>query len=131
MNRRLARWWGLPALAVLLVMSLLVINVDGLSGEGPMARLFGTGFNDELWRAQHRNTSHKNPRIGLVPSLDKVLAPGMSREEVIAVLGPPEANADGRDLYSLGASPYGVDYEQLVVEYDADDRLERYYVVRG
>ncbi len=131
MNRRLTRWWGLPALAVVLVVSLLIINEGRVTGEGMMTRLFGTGFDDELWRAQHKNTSHKNPRIGMVSALDTVLEKGMTRDEVMALLGPPEAKADGRDLYSLGASPYGIDFEQLAVEYDADNRLERYYVIRG
>jgi hypothetical protein len=57
------------------------------------------------------------------------LKAGMSRAEVLELLGPAEFQRNDNDYYTLGRSPYGVDYEYLVVHYVQDKmtlaRLER------
>jgi len=90
------------------------------------------GFDAALWRAQHGSDARDNPRSGLVPALEReVLRKGMSREEVREILGPPEGETPQRDVYELGASPVGVDYEQYVIEYDEEGKVLSFGLRRG
>ena len=78
------------------------------------------GFDGALWRAQHSSAAleQDNPRIEMVSTLNQdVLVPGMARDEILILLGPPEYQDREADYYELGRSPLGVDYEQLVIQY--------------
>jgi hypothetical protein len=84
-------------------------------------------FNRERWRAQHNSDAlmDRNPRGNMASELIMEHLPqGMAREQVRALLGPPEFVDGGVEVYELGRSAYGVDYEQLAIVY-ADDRLQR------
>lgn len=89
-------------------------------------------FDRALWHAQRGSTAFDNPRTGQVAALERDhLRPGMARAEVVALLGEPEVRNATGDRYALGVSPVGVDVEEYVVEYDADDRVVRYRVRRN
>ena len=82
-------------------------------------------FDAERWRAQAGTEAlmERNPRGDMAGELiAEHLPPGRTREEVHALLGPPEFVDGDADVYELGRSAYGVDYEQLAIVY-ADDRL--------
>lgn len=82
-------------------------------------------FDAELWRAQHASDAlmGRNPRGDMATELmAEHLPAGISRDEVHALLGAPEFVDGDADVYELGRSAYGVDYEQLAVTY-AGDRL--------
>jgi hypothetical protein len=104
-----------------------------LAGEGcnGKSRSNMSGFDTALWKAQHgRDEALENPRTSMVgPLIEDRLKAGMSRAEVLELLGPPEFQRNDSDYYTLGRSPYGVDYEYLVVHYVQDKmtlaRLER------
>lgn len=91
-----------------------------------------SGFDDVLWRDQYQKFNHDNPRSGMISDLEQeVLRKGMSQETVREILGPPEQTEGNMDLYDLGASPVGVDYEQYVIEYDDDQKVVRFFIRRG
>lgn len=79
-------------------------------------------FDAERWRAQHDTEAlmERNPRGDMAAELmAEHLPAGRSREEVQALLGPPEFVDGDADVYELGRSAYGVDYEQLAITYAA------------
>ena len=80
-------------------------------------------FNAEKWKALKGNGSHSNPRIGMVGAAKTLLHAGMSQDEVVGLLGEPDGQKDGRWTYDLGASPYGADYQYLVLEFDGQGKL--------
>lgn len=89
-------------------------------------------FDASLWRAQHGSTERDNPRSGLVVALERDhLRAGMARSEVIALLGQPERQTARRDQYALGVSPYGIDYEYYVIDYDDNDRVATFSLKRS
>lgn len=91
-----------------------------------------TNFDAALWRAQYKSFERDNPRIGMISVLEReVLQKGMTKEAVREILGPPEQTRDNIDLYDLGISPFGVDYEQYVIEYDSDNKVVRFFIRRG
>jgi len=89
------------------------------------------GFDAARWQAQRGSEARDNPRAGMLGDVMRLLKPSMTREAVRALLGAPESERDGRWSYDLGASPYGVDYEYLVIEFDDAGRLVRAQFMRG
>lgn len=59
------------------------------------------------------------------------IAPGARRAFVRDLLGAPDVERPNLDVYVLGASPYGVDYDEFVVEYDEAGVVIRARVVQG
>ena len=51
---------------------------------------------------------------------------GMSRDEVIALLGTPEGEEEGKMYYSLGMSGHGIDTGSLILYLDSTHRVGRY-----
>ncbi|MBD2068845.1 hypothetical protein H6F93_15155 [Leptolyngbya sp. FACHB-671] len=91
-----------------------------------------SGFDADLWKAQHKKNKRDNPRIVMVPALEReVLREGMSREMVREILGLPEQIQENVDLYDLGISPYGFDYEQYAIVYDRENKLVEFSIRRG
>ncbi|MBD1867984.1 hypothetical protein H6F95_11865 [Cyanobacteria bacterium FACHB-471] len=90
------------------------------------------GFDADLWKAQFRENKRDNPRIRMVPALEReVLRKGMSRETVREILGLPEQVQGNVDLYDLGVSPYGIDYEQYAITYDQENEVVEFSLRRG
>jgi hypothetical protein len=90
------------------------------------------GFDADLWKAQYQKNERDNPRIGMVSALEReVLREGMSREAVREMLGLPEQIQGNVDLYDLGVSPYGIDYEQYAITYDQEDKVVEFSIRRG
>ena len=84
-------------------------------------------FDAEVWRAQHDTPAlnEENPRGAMAAELrHEILTPGMPRDRVLELLGPPEFEVDGADHYELGRTPLGASYEQLAIVY-ADGLLVR------
>src|SRR5262245_3420837 len=94
----------------------ILIGVGGatallaLAAGGYMATTAG-GFDSDRWKAQRNSAARDNPRAGMLGNLKDRLRPGMTRQEVVTLLGEPEATEkDGtRYVYDLGMSAFGVD----------------------
>lgn len=113
--------WGLPVVLVVLA---------GLLGLAGLASRTG-GFNAELWQAQRGASARDNPRAGMVVDLQRVhLRAGMSRAEVQRLLGEPDQQQEFSDVYELGVSPVGIDYEYFIVDYDASGAMTQSRIAR-
>lgn len=80
-------------------------------------------FDAGVWRAQRGSEAlmQRNPRGDMASELmAEHLQQGTARDEVRALLGPPEFVDGDADVYELGRSAYGVDYEQLAITYAGD-----------
>lgn len=89
-------------------------------------------FDADVWRAQHGSDALEqvNPRGDMVAELKREhLEPGSKRDDIVALLGPPDFQEGATDFYKLGRTPWGVSYERLAIEY-ADDELVKAYVSR-
>ncbi|WP_157080644.1 hypothetical protein [Methylobacterium variabile] len=57
-------------------------------------------------------------------------APGIARERVRALLGPPDAGGADEEVYFLGRSTTGPHFETYRIAYDGDGRAARLSVRR-
>lgn len=89
------------------------------------------GFDATVWKAQRdEDFDGDNPRAAMVGELQREhLAEGTARDRVHDLLGPPESVDGDTELYELGRSATGVDYEQLAIVYE-DDRIARTLIKR-
>jgi hypothetical protein len=84
------------------------------------------GFDAAKWKAQENNTARNNPRQGMVRDLEKELRQGMTRDEVVALLGKPDLTEQSRYVYEIGASM--LDSLYFVIEFDTDGKLRRHFI---
>lgn len=89
------------------------------------------GFDGTKWKSLQGSRARDNPRAGMVSQVEERLKAGMTRAEVVQLLGTPEIDDDRRFTYSLGTSAFGVDYEYFIVEFDEEGRVLRHAVRRG
>lgn len=88
-------------------------------------------FDAALWRSYRNSTAESSPRAGMLTDLEvNHLRVGMAQAEAEALLGPPDFIDGRKAVYNLGASPYGVDYEAYVLDYDQASRLAGFYLRR-
>jgi len=114
-------WIGVCGAGVLLV----------LGAGGYMATTVAGEFDANRWKALRSSTARENPRAGMIGALKDRLRAGMTRDEVVALLGEPETKDGPRYVYAIGTSAFGVDYEYFVVEFDADGKVTRHMITRG
>jgi hypothetical protein len=76
-------------------------------------------FDSNAWKSQSNAAPRDNKRGQMVATLEKNLRTGMSRDEVIGLLGEPDStDADtATDVYELGVAAYGVDEEFYEIQY--------------
>jgi hypothetical protein len=88
-------------------------------------------FDSDAWKSQRGVATQENRRGPMVPALEKVLHAGMSRDEVVGLLGEPDySDTDaGTDTYELGLAGYGVDEEYYEIRY-RDGKLESHRMGR-
>ena len=97
------------------------------SGTGRSTDACTEAFDRALWRAAAELPAPDNPRLGMLRSVECRLRIGMVQEEVLSLLGPPDTRLSANAFaYALGVSPYGIDYEELVIEFDENGRLTRH-----
>lgn len=89
------------------------------------------GFDSQKWKAEKGNETGKNPRVTMVGEAQKLLRKGMTREEVITLLGEPDGKPNNRFEYLLGISPFGIDFEVFILEFSAEGKLTNFVVKRG
>ena len=98
------------------------------SGTGRSTDACPQAFDQALWRSASELPAPDNPRLGMLRSVECRLHIGMAQEAVLSLLGPPDTRLSANAVaYALGVSPYGIDYEELVIEFDENGRLARHY----
>ncbi len=116
------RWWRF-AVAVALLVGLVTFLVVTSRRDA---------FDAELWQAQRGKDERHNPRGGMVVDLLQThLRVGMSRTEVRRLLGEPDQRHGSSDVYELGVSPYGIDFEYLLIDYDSAGQVTQLGISRS
>lgn len=88
-------------------------------------------FDARQWREGERDSAFYARRHRMVDALlAGPLQPGMSRADLLALLGEPDDRSGGRFYYTLGSS-YGADVDYLVIAFDAQDRVASAQITRG
>ncbi|MGN6150851.1 MAG: outer membrane protein assembly factor BamE domain-containing protein [Lysobacteraceae bacterium] len=82
-------------------------------------------FDSGAWKAQRGVAAKDNTRGGMVAAVEAAVHPGMSREDVLRLLGEPDATdaATSTDTYELGVARFGVDEEYFAIHY-RDGKVE-------
>ncbi|MGL6290946.1 MAG: hypothetical protein ACRC2H_09685 [Silanimonas sp.] len=109
-------------LAALFAVSTALIALPGCRDE--------THFDAAEWRAQRGTPENENSRFGMVEAMRHHVHPGMTREAVLDLLGPPDAAEPAGDLYVLGIGWGGIDGNYLYLDYE-NGVLKKIRVVQG
>jgi hypothetical protein len=82
-------------------------------------------FDSGAWKAQRGVAAKDNTRGGMLPAVEAAVQPGMSREDVLRLLGEPDATdaATSTDTYELGVAKFGIDEEFFAIHY-RDGKVE-------
>ncbi|CAN5283892.1 hypothetical protein BH10PSE15_BH10PSE15_14620 [soil metagenome] len=81
-------------------------------------------FDRGAWAAERGNMEGESRRGGMVSGIEAAgVKPGASRASVREVLGEPDMQNPSQDHYYLGRAGFGIDLEQLRVDYDANGRV--------
>ena len=78
-----------------------------------------SNFDSAAWKSQRGVAAQQNQRGPMLTSAEKAVHTGMSRDEVIRLLGEPDISdaASATDVYELGVARYGIDEEFYEVKY--------------
>lgn len=78
-----------------------------------------SAFNSTIWKEQRGVDLRENKRLAMLDDLERRIRPGMSRKEVLDLLGPPDTSdpKTNIDTYELGVSSLGIDGEVYRIEY--------------
>ncbi|PPU68922.1 outer membrane protein assembly factor BamE [Xanthomonas pisi] len=91
-------------------------------------------FDATAWKSQRGVAFEDNTRIYMTEALKQVIHVGMRREDVIALLGPPDYTEKGEitstDAYYLGISPYAADTQEYDIQYQ-DGKVVSHRTVQG
>lgn len=90
-------------------------------------------FDQTVWVSYHDSTDPDNPRGNMVSNLQKkYLQLGMSKQEVLRLLGEPDYEESSTVYkYNLGVwSGFRIDYDSLDVHFDSSGRLTHTQVVQ-
>jgi len=87
-------------------------------------------FNSEAWKAESGNMSDKNLRASMITALEKHIYIGMPRHKIIELLGSSDIHEPNADIYLLGTSAYGVDYEYYYIYYK-NNKVIKFLIVQG
>ncbi|MEE4379299.1 MAG: hypothetical protein V2J55_17570 [Candidatus Competibacteraceae bacterium] len=96
-------------------------------------------FDQAMWKSAWQTPTSdssgsevkKYPRKAMLDDLmnGPLLAPGVSKSAVIELLGQGKTFYDGKVLsYLIGPSDWSVDFNNLVIEFDANERLAKRYL---
>lgn len=78
-----------------------------------------SSFDSGAWKAQRGVAAQDNTRGSMIAAAEAAVQPGMPREDVLRVLGEPDATdaATSTDTYELGVAKFGIDEEYFTVRY--------------
>jgi hypothetical protein len=112
----------MPPMRLALVLAAALVAVAGFALVGPRG---GDGFDPARWRADA-----EGDRFAMLDALDPLLAPGLTRDAAVALLGPADAEGPGLLIWWLGVRAFRMDGEQLELRFDAEGRLTGHRVAQ-
>ena len=94
-----------------------------------MNRLTEPKFDSERWKAWMQTESELSVRWDMMNSLRRNHnLVGKTKLELIELLGEPEWKENDKFVYDLGYAKIGVEVGYLTFEFDASDKISRFYV---
>ena len=88
-------------------------------------------YDRERWVAEKSAKASENRRSLMVKDIKRRLHVGMTKLEVVDLLGQPDGTRGNVFSYELGMPGFGVDYEYFLIEFDAAERVTRWRVEQG
>lgn len=79
---------------------------------------------------QKQTQPMKSPKE-MLKSYQKVLKVGMTKEQVIQMFGPPGYERGPLLIYNLGKRSTGVDYYELLIQLDGNNKVKKFEEVQG
>lgn len=78
-----------------------------------------SNFDSAAWKSQRGVAAQQNQRGPMLSSAEKAVHAGMSRDEVIQLLGEPDISdaTTAVDTYELGVAQFGIDEEFFEITY--------------
>lgn len=78
-----------------------------------------SNFDSAAWKSQRGVAAQQNQRGPMLNSAEKAVHAGMSRDEVIRLLGEPDISdaTTAVDTYELGVAKFGIDEEFFEITY--------------
>ncbi len=88
-------------------------------------------FDHELWIRNYDNYHPDNPRAEMIADLiENHLRPGMTKSEVIKLLGKPDRRNERRFIsYLVGMQGFAADPGQLEFEFNDENKVTKFYLV--
>ena len=78
-------------------------------------------FDADIWRAQKNTIEKNNPRATMIKELEeKYIRLGMSRQQIITLLGEPDTSTKNIDIYEIGTPPFSIGLEVYEINYQGD-----------
>lgn len=115
---------------ILAILILVLANVGirwfFFSRGGYHAELWLGRFDQAVWLENKAEGMH-SPRRPMVKAVMRRLAPGMTRQQVEALLGPPDYEMRGWQAYHVGYPRWAVfalDYDVFEVRYEEESLIE-------
>ncbi|MGV6876692.1 hypothetical protein ACUSIJ_29000 [Pseudochelatococcus sp. B33] len=90
-----------------------------------------TVYNRERWINEKSAHPSDNRRSLMIRDIERRLRVGMTQLEVVDLLGLPDGPRGEKFGYGLGTPGFAGDYDVFIVEFDADRKVTRWYVLPG
>lgn len=92
---------------------------------------YDSAFDQRTWHKNYDNPAPDNPRAEMVGDLiGNYLKPGMTRREVMQLLGKPDRRDERRFIsYLIGMQGFASDPGQLEIEFSDEKKVVKYYLV--
>lgn len=81
--------------------------------------------------SNHRTARRTGSQQKMLKSYSTSLQVGMTKQQVIEMFGPPDGDRGKFVEYSLGSRGLGVDIDFLTIEFDDNNKVTRFRLIRG
>ncbi len=111
---------------------LLVLGVLVLIGFLLKGKITHEPFDSEKWKNWTETEAEMSLRWDMMNSLrNNYNLNGMSKTEILELLGPPNWTTELEFKYNLGMAKRGIDTGSLKIIFDSNNQVESFYVFRG
>lgn len=110
----------------IIFLALVAATISGIA----MSQSQSTGedileFDRDIWMSANWKDEESDIRAPYLPAALKMIEPGMSRDKVEDLLGPPEIVFDSSIVYMINTTIFGGEYDVLIVRLDDKNTVER------
>ena len=111
---------------------LLTFGAIILIGFALKGNIIQENFDSKKWKNWTESETELSMRWDMMNSLRKNHElNGKTKSEIIELLGNPETQSNESFRYYLGMAKHGIDTGSLVIEFDKNNTVSKYYVWHG